>query len=65
MFFGWLRRRAYESVIGGVQDAFTALTPDGDEPPCSVDEFRQRLAAAVSQPRALEAAAEEGPRKKK
>ena len=62
--FGWLRRKAAEAVIGGVGDGLRAITPEGDEPPASLDELRGMLAAAV-QPRALPPAAEDEPAKRK
>lgn len=56
--FSWLRRKSAEAVVGGVADAIAALTPEGEEPPASLDELRNRLAAATA-PRALAAVASE------
>lgn len=46
-FFSWLRRKAYESVMGGVSDALTELNP-GDPPP-DLEAARKLMAAPPKQ----------------
>jgi len=54
--FGWIRRRAAESVLAGLGDAAAAIATD--DAPADLADLRARLAAALT-PRALPAADEE------
>lgn len=57
--FGWIKRKAAESVVQGVADGVKAITPEGEPPPADLGELRAMLAASVAAPaKALPAAAE-------
>jgi hypothetical protein len=45
--FEWIRRLARAAVINGVQDALHDVTPDGQQPPVSLEDLQERLAAAT------------------
>lgn len=62
-FFGWIRRRVCESVIGGFEDAAKVLTPEG-EPSTDLDELRKRLEESIA-PKQLPAAETEPTKKRR
>jgi hypothetical protein len=50
-FFGRLRRKTAEAILGGAGDALAVLTPD-ETPPANLDDLRRMLAEAVKVPAA-------------
>lgn len=61
--FGWIRRKAAESVVNGVADGLRAVTPEGEEVP-DIAELRALLATATEAPKQLAAPSEEEPVKR-